>query len=91
MDEPLTIAEGREVTLVLNGNELVGNNAGSFVINYGTLTIDGDENSHVYTTDVEAQGRHAVENYGTLTINGGTFGSSQSRGNALRNFGTAGD
>lgn len=89
MDEPLTIAEGREVTLVLNGNELVGNNAGSFIVNYGTLTIDGDENSHVYTTDVEAQGRHAVENYGTLTINGGTFGSSQSRGNALRNFGTA--
>lgn len=89
MDEPLTIAEGREVTLVLNGNELVGNNAGSFIVNYGTLTIDGDENSHVYTTDVEAQGRHAIENYGTLTINGGSFGSSQSRGNALRNFGTA--
>ena len=89
LNEALTIPEGTEFTLVLNGKTLTGNNPGSCLVNRGTLTINGDETSHIYTTDVQAQGRHAIENYGTLTINGGVYGSDQSRGNALRNYGTA--
>lgn len=89
LNEALTIPEGTEFTLVLNGKTLTGNNPGSCLVNRGTLTINGDETGHIYTTDVQAQGRHAIENYGTLTINGGVYGSNQSRGNALRNYGTA--
>ena len=89
MSEPLIISEDSDVTIFLNGNDLVGTNAGSFLVNRGTLTLNGDENSAVYTTDTQDQGRHAVENYGILTINGGTYGSDLSRGNAVRNFGTA--
>lgn len=94
------------VSLDLNGNDLIGKNAGSWIVNRGTLAIydseynvsGGQDGGHVYTTNTEDQGRHAIENYGTLTINGGFFGDKNSnkeddndvqRGNAVRNFGTA--
>ena len=79
----LSIQEGTTVVLDLNGCKLVGKNAGSFINNYGNLTINdssaangshGVGNGLVYTTDVEGQGRAAVTNYGTLTINAGIFG-----------------
>ena len=79
----LSIQEGTTVVLDLNGCKLVGTNAGSFINNYGNLTINdssaangshGVGNGLVYTTDVEGQGRAAVTNYGTLTINAGIFG-----------------
>ena len=85
----LTVPEDGDIILNLDGKKLVGTNAGSFLTNYGTLTINDTEGGMIYTTDVSAQGRHAVQNYGILTINGGTYGSSASRGNAIRNFGTA--
>ena len=75
-------------TLDLNGKKLVGTNAGATITNYGgILTITG--NGTVYSTNVENQYRHAVLNRDTLIIENGTFGSSQSRGCAVNNFGTA--
>ena len=79
----LSIQEGTTVVLDLNGCKLVGTNAGSFIKNYGNLTINdssaangshGVGNGLVYTTDIADQGRAAVTNYGTLTINAGIFG-----------------
>ena len=87
VDGFIPVAEGQTVTLDMGGKKLTSSYAGSFIRNSGTLTIQGD--GIIYTTDIEAQGRHAVENYGTLIIENGTFGSNKSRGNAVRNFGTA--
>ena len=87
VDGFIPVAEGQTVTLDMGGKKLTSSYAGSFIRNSGTLTIQG--NGIIYTTDIEAQGRHAVENYGALIIENGTFGSNKSRGNAVRNFGTA--
>lgn len=94
------IPAGMTVELDFNGHKLIGTNAGSWIVNRGTLTINdsGNGSGCVYTTNTDAQGRHAVTNYGTLTINGGTFGDKDAdrtntnnvqRGNAVRNYGTA--
>lgn len=80
----ITIEKGVEVAI--NNVDFVGKNAGTTVANYGKLTVSG---STVYSTDAEAQGRHAITNYGTLTVENSKLGSLQSRGNAIRNFGTA--
>lgn len=95
----IEIPEGMTVALDLAGHALVGKNAGSWIVNRGSLTVDDSVGAgRVYTTNTDAQGRHAVVNYGTLVINGGTFGdanvdkvdaNSVQRGNALRNYGTA--
>ena len=93
----LVVSEDSAVTLDLNGNSLSGSYAGSFIVNNGVMTIKGDENSCIYTTDVEEQSRHVIENYGTMTIEGGRFGDNDTdsananltnRGNAVRNYGT---
>ena len=107
LDQTLSIPAGVTLTLDLAGNDIKFTNAGFGIENRGALTINdssaaddsyGISTGCVYTTDVEAQGRHAVVNYGTLTINGGIFGDSDTdrtndngvqRGNALRNVGTA--
>ena len=106
-DAGIQIPAGVTVVIDLNGHALVGKNASSFVVNYGNLTINDStaaEGSHgvgngcVYTTDIAAQGRAAVENYGTLVINAGIFGDKNTdqtdandvqRGNAVRNYGVA--
>lgn len=107
-EQSLSIPEGYTVTLDLAGHAVSGSTTGPLLVNYGNLTIEDStagEDSHgigqgrIYTTNLEAQGRHAVQNYGTLTINGGIFGDNNTnttdandqaqRGNALRNLGTA--
>ena len=107
IDGNISIPEDMTVTLDLNGHALIGHNSGSWIENHGNLTINdssADADSHgigtgkIYTTNIDAQGRHAVENYGTLTINSGIFGDSDvyqengngvQRGNAVRNYGVA--
>lgn len=97
VDTSICIPEGKTISIVTNGYDMVGLADSGFIINHGVLTMDGDAGSHIYTMDVWAQGRHAVVNYGTMTINGGVFGDSDSdrtnansvqRGNAVRNYGT---
>ena len=80
----ITIEKGANVAI--NDVDFVGKNAGTTVANYGTLTVS---RSTIYSTDANAQGRHAITNYGTLTVDNSTLGSLQSRGNAIRNYGTA--
>ena len=101
--QQLVIPEGVSAILNLNGYDIAGSNAGTLICNRGTLTIN-DTNADgvtdtgcVYTTDLEAQGRHVLENYGTMIVNNGTFGDSDTdrenangvnRGNAVRNYNT---
>ena len=97
----IDIPEGMTVILDLNGYALIGRNAGAFIKNHGNLTVNDEsreESGRIYTTNIEGQGRCAVENYGTLIINSGTFGDKDTnktnandvqRGNAIRNYGTA--
>ena len=97
----IAIPQGMTVVLDLNGCQLIGVNSGPFIENHGRLTINDSSTAKtgaIYTTNTDAQGRHAVVNYGTLTINGGTFGDKNTnqtdandvqRGNALRNLGSA--
>ena len=80
----ITIEKGADVAI--RNVSFVGKNDGTTVANYGTLTVSG---STIYSTDANAQGRHAITNYGTLTVEDSTLGSLHSRGNAIRNYGTA--
>lgn len=85
-DGAVKITIEKDANVAISDVDFVGKNAGTTVANYGTLTVRG---STVYSTDADAQGRHAITNYGTLTVEDSTLGSLQSRGNAIRNFGTA--
>ena len=85
-DGAVKITIEKDANVEINNVDFVGKNAGTTVANYGTLTVSG---STIYSTDANAQGRHAITNYGTLTVDNSTLGSLQSRGNAIRNYGTA--
>lgn len=94
--QQLIVKENISVTLKLHGYDLIGTNAGSLLCNYGEMYINGTPDSFVYTTDIDAQGRHALVNYGTMTVNGGVYGDKNAdrtdvndiqRGNAVRNYG----
>ena len=96
-ENQLVVPKGETVTLSLEGHNLTGSNAGALIVNYGTMTIEGDEDSCVYSTDTAAQARPALLNYGTVEINGGRFGDSNTdptdansvnRGNAVENYGS---
>ena len=85
----IVIPKDTTVIIDLAGHSVISSVAGCAVINYGTLTLkDSVTGGSLYTTDISAQGRHAVVNYGVLVIESGTYGSDASRGNAVRNFGT---
>ena len=94
----LVVEEGWEITLDLNGYALEGSNADALLVNRGTMTVqDGTNAGRMYSTNVDAQGRHTLVNYGEMTVDGGIYGDSDTdrtnansinRGNAVRNYGT---
>ena len=69
--QPLTIVEGANVVLNLNGKTISGNwhkNDGAVIKNNGTLTIVGGTIS-----STGENGGSAIQNNGTLTVNGATL------------------
>ena len=94
----IVVEEGREITLDLNGYALEGSNADALLVNRGTMTVQDRTNTgRMYSTNVDAQGRHTLVNYGEMTVDGGIYGDSDTdrtnansinRGNAVRNYGT---
>lgn len=89
-DDQIVIPEEKKLTINLAGYDIVVAFAGVGVLNNGELTVmDTTDEGRIYTTNTEAQSRHAIANNGILTIEGGNFGSSASRGAALRNLGIA--
>ncbi len=94
----IVVEEGWEITLDLNGYALEGSNADALLVNRGTMTVQDRTNTgRMYSTNVDAQGRHTLVNYGEMTVDGGIYGDSDTdrtnansinRGNAVRNYGT---
>lgn len=82
----LTIPQGKDVRLDLNGHTLANAvKAGPALLNQGTLTLLGGT---IVNNNQEEQGADAVRNDGgTLTIMSGTYGSDNNRGAAVRNNG----
>ncbi len=76
-EEDITIAEGQDITLDLNGNTLT-NESDHTITNSGTLTITDTVGGG--TVDNITHGKGALVNYGTATLNGGTFTRSQEAG-----------
>lgn len=85
----LQILENQDLTLDLNGQTITANVDQYMIRNNGKLTVTG--NGTVYNTCVEKQGCGVIFNdtTGSLIIENGTFGSSVTRGNAIRNHGEA--
>ncbi len=85
-DEMLVIEKGKEVAIDLNGKKIVCSNDGASIYNKGNLTLS---NGWVYSINVEAQSRMAIKNEGSVVGTDMVLGSKNSRGNAIRNYGTA--
>lgn len=74
--EQLVVKGGTNVTLDLNGHNLIVNDADAIVVELGgTLTIDGDG-----TVEATGSGVSPIYNSGTTTINGGTYVKDESKG-----------
>lgn len=84
-DSVITLAEGKEVTLDLNGETITvtSNFDGRPIRNDGTLTITGEG---TMDTSASTTAYGSVDNYGTLVIENGTFtGSVDAGGAVIRN------
>lgn len=68
----VTIAEGKEITLDLNGYTLT-NASDHTIMNYGKLTIVDGSEAGTGTVDNVTHARGALFNFGEATLLGGTF------------------
>ena len=78
--ESVTIAEGQNITLDLNGKTLTNSGDSHTLYNNGTLTIVGNG-----TVDNINHGRAALVNYGTAVLDGGKFTRSKEDGKSDSN------
>lgn len=77
--EDVTVAEGKNLTLDLNGLRLA-NVKGHTITNNGTLTIKDSSEAKTGTVDNLTHGKGALVNVGTATLEGGTFERSNEAG-----------
>lgn len=77
--EDVTVAEGKSLTLDLNGFTLT-NVKGHTITNNGTLTITDSSEAKTGTVDNLTHGKGALVNVGTATLEGGTFERSNEAG-----------
>ncbi len=75
--ESVTIAEGQNITLDLNGKTLTNSGNAHTIYNQGMLTIVGNG-----TVDNINHGHAALVNYGTAELNGGKFTRSKEDGSS---------
>lgn len=78
----ITIPNGKNITLDLNGQTLTNEAGKDTITNEGTLTIKGDG-----TVDNVTHARGALVNKGTATINGGTFTRSKEASKSPKDHG----
>jgi hypothetical protein len=94
VNENITVAEKKDVTLNLGTYKITNNGAADTIINNGTLTIVGTTGT-VDNTNITSK-TSALVNNGTATLNGGTFDRSAEESNTadnaacyvIRNLGT---
>ena len=77
VNENVTIAEGQNIVLDLNGYTLTNNGNAHTIYNQGKLTIVGNG-----TVDNINHGHAALVNYGTAELNGGKFTRSKEDGSS---------
>lgn len=77
--EDVTVAEGKNLTLDLNGFKLT-NVKGHTITNNGTLTVTDSSEAKTGTVDNLTHGKGALVNAGTATLEGGTFERSNEAG-----------
>ena len=77
--EDVTVAEGKDLTLDLNGFKLA-NVKGHTITNNGTLTITDSSEAKTGTVDNVTHAKGALVNAGTATLEGGTFERSNEAG-----------
>lgn len=82
VNENITIGEGQNIILNLNGKTLTNRTAASTITNNGSLRIEGEG------TVVNNSELHAIQNNGSLTIDGGTY-ISKGIGAVIYNVGNA--
>lgn len=82
VNENITIGEGQNIILNLNGKTLTNRTAASTITNNGSLRIEGEG------TVVNNSELHAIQNNGSLTIDGGTY-ISKGIGAVIYNVGKA--
>ena len=85
-DEILTIEEGQNIVLDMNGHSITVTSdfVGRPIWNYGTLTVTG--NGTIDSSASNTGGYGAIDNYGTLTIQNGTYtGSVNASGASIKN------
>lgn len=86
--ENVTVAEGKNIILNLNGNTLNGgkgpDNRKAAITNNGTLTIQGSgtikREDDKTVDDVKTQSYYVIDNQGTMTIAGGTIYNNSGNG-----------
>lgn len=66
LTDMVTIPDGMEITIDLNGQTITGAPGKYLIENYGILTVNGN-------STLNSQGSGGIRNYGTLTLNGGTI------------------
>lgn len=77
--EDVTVAEGKNLTLDLNGFKLT-NVKSHTITNNGTLTVTDSSEVKTGTVDNLTHGKGALVNAGTATLEGGTFERSNEAG-----------
>lgn len=77
--EDVTVTEGKNLTLDLNGFKLT-NVKGHTITNNGTLTITDSSEAKTGTVDNLTHGKGALVNAGTATLEGGIFERSNEAG-----------
>ena len=80
VNENVTIAEGQNITLDLNGFTLTNSGDSHTIYNNGTLRVVGNG-----TVDNINHGRAALVNYGTAVLDGGKFTRSKEDGKSDSN------
>lgn len=87
--EDVTVAEGKSLTLDLNGFKLT-NVKDHTITNNGTLVIADSSAAKTGAVDNVTHARGALVNYGTATLKGGLFERSQEKG-VLEPYGNGGN
>ncbi len=66
LTDMVTIPDGMEITIDLNGQTITGASGKYLIENHGILTVNGNGT-------LNSQGPGGIRNYGSLTLNGGTI------------------
>ena len=80
--ESITIPQGKEIVLDLNGHTLTNTEGSHTITNNGELTVQDTSAGRTGTVDNVTHAKGALVNYGTATLKGGTFTRSAEAGSS---------